>query len=69
MKRVTTKQAYENLANAIILQAIKDYNEDYKKEECLHFFRSQWFSELTAIPGSAIIRLCEEGRTKFHIKW
>ena len=54
---------YENLANAIILQAVKDYREtlsrynlhrekdaySHDKESIERFFRSRWFGVLTTI--------------------
>ncbi len=66
---------YENLANAIILQAVKDYRNDLKrlakhpfnsaalaeKREIERFFHSVWFAVLTSIdPELLIRRLCEE---------
>lgn len=66
---------YENLANAIILQAVKDYRIALKclkrnsrnkdaladKDEIERFFRSQWFSVLTSIDGEMLIStLCRE---------
>lgn len=61
---------YENLANAIILQAVKDYRMALKslkanprnrtamedKEEIERFFRSGWFSVLTSVDGEMLIR-------------
>lgn len=61
---------YENLANAIILQAVKDYRQALKllgrnskctsaistKDECERFFRSEWFSFLTSVDGEMLIR-------------
>ena len=61
---------YENLANAIILQAVKDYRVALKclkvnprnktaladKEEIERFFRSGWFSVLTRVDGEMLIR-------------
>lgn len=61
---------YENLANAIILQAVKDYRVALKclkvnprnktaladKEEIESFFRSGWFSVLTSVDGEMLIR-------------
>jgi len=55
---------YEELANAIVLQAVKDYRlYDDEKElasiEC--FFRSDWFSVLTSInPEMLITKLRKE---------
>jgi len=66
---------YENLVNAIILQAVKDYRIAMKclkinpnnrdaladKGEVERFLRSQWFSVLTSIDGEMLIRsLCQE---------
>ncbi len=66
---------YENLANAIILQAVRDYRLALKrysrhpekdaftqdKEELERFFRSEWFGVLTRLdPETLIRRLCEE---------
>ena len=61
---------YENLANAIIIQACKDYRKAYKRylrryrstdkpdEELLeleNFFRSDWYNTLTSIDGEYIM--------------
>ena len=62
--------AYENLGNAIILQAVKDYREALRKHskrsrydpavqtinEVERFFRSEWFSQLTSLDGEMLIR-------------
>ena len=62
--------AYENLANAIVLQAVKDWRKAVKtlkkrpryeaaiqmRDECERFFRSEWFEELTSVDGSVILR-------------
>ena len=61
---------YENLANAIILQAVKDYRMALKslkanprnrtamadKDEIERFFRSDWVSVLTSVDGEMLIR-------------
>ena len=61
---------YENLANAIILQAVKDYREALRKHckrsrydpaiqtinEVERFFRSEWFNQLTSLDGEMLIR-------------
>ena len=52
---------YEELANAIVLQAAKDYRQALKKGHCQvqvgieRFFRSSWFGELTTIPSEMLI--------------
>ena len=65
---------YEKLANAIILQAVKDYRDALKKlvrgrkntsaedtkRECERFFRSQWYSALTSVDGEMLIRKLNE---------
>ena len=50
---------YENLANAIILKAVKDYRQSKSErtmEEIERFFRSGWFRVLTNINGEQLIR-------------
>ena len=61
---------YENLANAIILTAAKDYRVALKslksnprnrsaqdeKVTIERFFRSQWYSALTNVDGEMLIR-------------
>ena len=68
-------EPYENLANAIVLQAVKDYREvlaraashaakdcyQRNKDELERFFRSGWFGELTNLnPEQLIGRLKQE---------
>lgn len=53
---------YELLAEAIILQAVKDYRKALKhdergrKREIERFFRSEYFTVLTNISGEMLIR-------------
>ena len=61
--------SYENLANAIIIQAAKDYQKAlrqlrrnpnyasaaYTKHEVEQFFRSQWFHFLTNVDPEYLI--------------
>ena len=61
---------YEQLANAIILQAVKDYRDALKKlkkrprydpakdmiSEVERFFRSDWYRELTSVDGNFLIK-------------
>lgn len=53
---------YEKLAEAIILQAVKDYRKSLKhdergrKREIERFFRSEYFTVLTNISGEMLIR-------------
>lgn len=65
---------YENLANAIVLQAVKDYRSALRtlkrnknsysarrmKEEVERFFLSDWFSELTELNGAFLMRKIRE---------
>ena len=65
---------YESLANAIILQAAKDYRMARKKlkyhpknkdaklmiEDLEGFFRSDWFAQLTNIDGEMLIKKLRE---------
>ena len=65
---------YEDLAQAIILQAAKDYRAARKKakyhpknkeaklmiRDCESFFRSGWFSALTNIDGQMLIEKLKE---------
>lgn len=64
------RYCWEELANAVVLQAVKDYRiaewrvrryADAKKSqarirECERFFRSEWFRVLTEINGEELIR-------------
>ena len=74
MQSNNSTNPYTGLANAIILQAVKDYrsalkklsrgrnNKDAKnmKEEVERFFRSSWFGMLTQIDPEMLIRKLQE---------
>ena len=50
---------YENLANAIILQAVKDYrltDDEQELQEIECFFRSGWFGVLSKVDPEYLIR-------------
>jgi len=61
---------YENLANSIVLLAVKDYRDALKKlkkwprnesakimkDEVERFFRSDWYRELTSVDGEILIK-------------
>ena len=50
---------YEDLANAIIIQAVKDYRGTQSpqvRNEIKRFFKSQWFSMLTNVDGDILIK-------------
>lgn len=49
---------YENLANAIVVQAVKDYRMTENKSELesiVRFIQSPWFSVLTSIEPTFLI--------------
>ena len=63
-------EPYQDLANAIILMAVKDYRDALKKlmkrprygpaqdlkNEVERFFRSDWYRELTSVDGHVLIK-------------
>ena len=63
-------EPYQNLANAIILMAVKDYRNALKKlkkrpnygpaedmkNEVERFFHSNWYRELTSVDGNVLIK-------------
>ena len=65
---------FENLANAIVLQAVKDYRKTLKlcmehpnydkfkdgREEIETFFRSDWYKNLTELDGEWLIEKIRE---------
>ena len=53
---------YEALANAIIIQAAKDYREGgrYVQRELRKFFRSSYFGILTTLDPEYLIQRLEE---------
>ena len=64
------RDGYEELASAIILQAVKDWRSAVRKlkkrprydpakqmkEECEQFFLSEWFEQLTSVDGRYLLR-------------
>ena len=74
MQSNSSTNPYTGLANAIILQAVKDYRDAIKrlsrgrvnkdaeisKQEILKFFRSAWFGVLTGIDPEMLIRKLDE---------
>ena len=56
---------YSALANAIIIQAAKDYRRTYSpyvRNEIKRFFRSEWFTVLSEVDGEIIIKKLEQER-------
>lgn len=54
---------YENLANAIVLSAVRDYRNSTSKDEIQsieRFFRSEWFSVLTSVDAEFLIQTLRE---------
>ena len=50
---------YENLANAMILQAAKDYrltDDEQQLQEIERFFRSSWFGVLSKVDPEFLIK-------------
>ena len=66
------QKCYENLANAIIVQAAKDYRKARKydnrsvKRECVRFFRSQWFMELTNFSGTELLQRLQKEANNYE---
>lgn len=75
MMRDVGRAPYENLANAIILFAVKDYRKamrtlrrypeafyaGIRRDEVERFFLSDWFAKLTTLDGENLMnRLREE---------
>jgi hypothetical protein len=67
------------IANAIVLQAVKDYRDALKRlkkkpqntdamsdaMECERFFRSAWYQSITSVDGEYLIqKLREEAKAK-----
>ena len=53
---------YEDLANAIIIQAVKDYRGTQSpqvRNEIKRFFKSEWFTMLSNVDGDAILKKLE----------
>ena len=67
-------EPYENLANAIVMQAVKDYrmarhklrkrpkNADAKVmlADCERFFLSDWFETLTNVNGEIVLKKLQQ---------
>lgn len=59
---------YEELANAIVLQAVKDYrlHDDERELASLErFFRSGWFSTLTSIDPEMLISKLRKEKVRY----
>lgn len=55
------KKAYENLANAIIIQAVKDIRRGNKYEkDARRFLESDWFEVLSKVDGRTILKRLDD---------
>ena len=60
---------YENLANAIVLQAVKDYRLHDDEQELANierFFRSGWFSLLTNVNPEILIAKLRKEKVRYE---
>ena len=60
---------YEELANAIVLQAVKDYRLHDDEQELAsieRFFRSSWFSTLTNINPEMLISKLRKEKVRYE---
>ena len=58
---------YEELANAIVLQAVKDYrltDDEAEIAEIERFFRSGWFGVLSKVDPEYLIRNLRKEKSK-----
>jgi hypothetical protein len=58
---------YEELANAIVLQAVKDYrltDDEAELVEIERFFRSGWFGVLSKVDPEYLIRNLRKEKSK-----
>lgn len=70
MNEEAIRTNWENLANAIVLTAVKDFRTEYKKllknpksktaaaevASLVRFFTSDYYSSLTAVDGEMLVR-------------
>ena len=58
------RENYEKLAQAIILQAVRDYRNGCYQTRCSieRFFRSDWFMVLTNLDGEMLIKRLRKER-------
>ena len=58
---------YQELANAIVLQAVKDYrmtDDERELKEIERFFRSGWFDVLSKVDPEYLIRKLRKEKSK-----
>ena len=59
---------YEELANAIVLQAVKDYrmtDDEKELKEIERFFRSGWFGVLTKVDPDLLINQLRKEKAQY----
>ena len=69
--------AYQSLANGIIKQAARDYQqllchmsvEGASIKECQNFFNGDYFSTLTKLDGPTLMHKLEEEAKKYKYDW
>lgn len=60
---------YQELANAIVLQAVKDYRLHDNEQELARierFFRSDWFSVLTNVDPKILITKLRKEKVRYE---
>ena len=64
-------KAYNNLAHAIILQAITDYKEAHRKNNekeklaLIKFFESDWYYALTTVDSNIVLDYLEDWAAEY----
>jgi hypothetical protein len=75
VKELPDDNAYQDLANAVVAQAVKDYKnllkrprltdrQQFEKEKIEAFFRSDWGEMLTGLDGDFCIKRIKESVVK-----
>lgn len=66
---------FEELGNAIVLQAVRDYRfaretgDTHLLNECERFFLSEWCAALTRLDGALILSKLQKEKGHKKIKW
>jgi len=69
ISEVQIMNPYEELANAIVLQAVKDYRLHDNEKEIVsleRFFRSDWFGVLTSIDPEMLIAKLRKEKVRYE---
>ncbi len=59
---------YENLANAIVLNAVEEYrrsNNPQLLRDLERFFRSEWYQVLTSVDGEMLIQKLRKEKKQY----